>query len=292
MTRSSRLGDVERSVSLGPLEHLMADRPRWTTLNLAALSAATAASRIPRMADLVGAAASRDRLLHSLAERFPLVDEAEHRLLERAVVLERITGGSWESIGAILDESPTATEVRFAGAERAFLMTEAFPLRRGPGGNPRRVEPEVLFGADAWARTLDGLAPAWAPLPSSLLRIGDETWLAYELDALGRMRAAVHGHDLPDGVDPLEARLAYESRRLASLAWDVSRDRSGTPDMALLDAIAEATAECAGLVAALAGQNSRQLSQPAGAPVELEERISWHSGPLADLPQVARFAER
>ncbi|MDO9409918.1 hypothetical protein [Patulibacter sp.] len=270
----------------------MADRPRWTTLNLAALSAATAASRIPRMSDLVGTAAARDGLLRTLADRFPLVDAAELRLLERAVVLERIVGGSWESIGAILGESPTATEVRFAGAERGFLMAEAFPVRRGPGGNVRRVDPEVLLGADAWMRTLDGLAPAWVPLPSTLLRIGDETWLAYELDALGRMRSAVHGHELPEGVDPLEARLAYESRRLASLAWDVGRDRSGTPDMALLDAIAEATAECAGLVAALAGQNSRQLSQPMGAPVQLEEGVAWHSGPLADLPQVARFAER
>ncbi len=271
----------------------MADRPRWTTLNLAALSAATAAARIPRMSDLVGAAASRDGLLAAVVARGPLQDAAEERLLERAVVLERITGAGWERIGEVLGASARAAEVRYAGAERAFLTAEAFPLRRGPRGTVRRVEYEVLRGADAWMRTLDGLAPAWAPLPSTLLHIGDETWLAYELDVLARMRAAVHGHDLPEGVDPLEARLAYESRRLASLAWDVGRDRSGRPDMALLDAIAEATQECAALVAVLADQNARVLGQPMGAPVELDERITWHSGPLADeLPRIARLAER
>jgi len=266
----------------------MADRPRWTTLNLAALSAATAAARIPRMSDLVSAAASRDGLLQAVVDRAPLADDAERRLFERAVVLERVIGGSWGSIGRVLGVSAREAEVRFAGAERAFLMAEAFPVRRGPGGNPRRVEPDVLHGADAWMRTLDGLAPAWAPLPSSLLAIGDETWLAYELDALARMRAAVHGHDLPDGVDPLEARLSYESRRLASLAWDVGRDRSGTPDAALLDAIAEATCECAGLVAVLAGHNSRQLSQPMGAPVELDEQVDWAPAPS----QLARHGGR
>lgn len=272
----------------------MADRPRWTTLNLAALSAATAAARIPRLADLVSAAASRDGLLRLLVDRGPLLDDGERRLFERAVVLERLTGASWEQVGAILGESARSAEVRYAGAERSFLMAEAFPVRRGPNGRPRRVDPEILHGADAWVRTLDGLAPAWAPLPSGLLEINDETWLAYELDALGRMRSAVHGHELPEGVDPLEARLAYESRRLASLAWDVGRDRTSTPDPALLDAIAEATAECAGLVAVLAGQNSRALSQPLGAPVpELDERISWHSGPFADEPpRIARTAGR
>lgn len=267
----------------------MTDRPRWTTLNLAALSAATAAARIPRLADLVTAAASRDGLLERMVERGPLVDDGERRLFERAVVLERLCGAGWDRIGDIVGESARSAELRYAGAERAFLTAEAFPVRRGPGGRPRRIEPEVLHGADAWVRTLDGLAPAWAPLPSGLLEIDDDTWLAYELDALARMRSAVHGHELPEGVDPLEARLAYESRRLASLAWDVGRDRSSAPAPALLDAIAEATAECAGLVGVIAGLNSRALSQPVGAPVpELDERIAWHSGPFADeVRQVA-----
>lgn len=258
----------------------MADRPRWTTLNLAALSAATTVARVPRLADLVSAAASREGLLQLLVDRGPLLDDGERRAFGRAVVLERLTGAGWDRIGRIVGESARSAEVRHAGAERAFLMAEAFPVRRGPGGRPRRVDPEVLHGADAWMRTLDGLAPAWAPLPSSLLEIDDETWLAYELDALGRMRSAVHGHDLPEGVDPLEARLAYESRRLASLAWDVGRDRTSAPDPALLDAIAEATAECAGLVGVLAGQNGRALSHPVDAPAP--ERIAWHSGPFAD----------
>lgn len=271
----------------------MAVRPRWTTLNLAALSAATAAARVPRTADLVGVAAGRDGLLHELVQRGPLVDDAERRLFHRAVVLERLCGATWDDVGQAIGESAGAAEVRYSGYERAFLMAEAFPIRRGPDGRPGRIDPEVVQGADAWARALDGHAPLWAPLPSTLLALDDETWLAYELDALGRMRAAVHGHDLPVGVDPLEARLAYESRRLASLAWDVGRDRSGAPDPALLDAIAEATAECAGLVGALAAQNGRMLSQPVGSPLpELEERISWHSGPLAAEPaQIARLAQ-
>jgi hypothetical protein len=271
----------------------MAERPRWTTLNLAALSAATAAARIPRMADLVGAAASRDRLLQQLVDRGPLQDDAERRLFQRAVVLDRVAGASWEQIGTVLGESALAAEVRYAGAERAFLMAEAFPIRRDAVGRIRRVDPEVLHGADTWMRTLDGLAPAWAPLPSSLLTVGDETWLAYELGALARMRAAVHGQDLPEGVDPLEARLSYESRRLASLAWDVGRDRTRAPDGALIDAIADATAECAGLVAVLAGQNSRALTQAGAQSSAPDERIAWHSGPLADLPpQVASAAGR
>jgi hypothetical protein len=260
----------------------MADRPRWTTLNLAALSAATAAARIPRLADLVTAAAGRDRLLERLIDRGPLRDGGERRLFERAVVLERISGAGWREIGATIGESARCAEVRYAGAERTFLMTEAFPVRRGPGGVIRRVEPEVLRGADAWVRTLDGLAPSWAPLPSGLLLLGDETWLAYELDALSRMRRAVLGHDLPDGVDPLEARLAYEGRRLASLAWEVGRERSGAIDGALLDAVAEATSECAGLVAVLADRDSGALAQPLGAPVPgPEEQVEWPAGPVA-----------
>lgn len=271
----------------------MAERPRWTTLNLAALSAATAAARLPRMADLVGTAAAREGLLAELVQRGPLVEDEERRLFQRAVVLERLSGAGWEEIGRIIGESASAAEVRYSGHERAFLMAEAFPIRRGPDGRPGRIEPEVVSGADAWARALDGLVPVWEPLPSTLLELDDETWLAYELDALGRMRAAVHGQDLPVGVDPLEARLAYESRRLASLAWDVGRDRAGSPDMALLDAIAEATAECAGLVGALAAQNGRALSQPAGTPLPaLDERVAWHSGPPADGPaQIARLAQ-
>lgn len=277
----------------------MADRPRWTTLNLAALSAATAAARIPRLADLVPAAAGRDGLLERLIDRGPLRDDGERRLFERAVVLERVEGTGWERIGDVLGETGHAAELRYAAAERAFLLAEAFPVRRGPGGRLLRVEPEVLRGADAWARTLDGLSPAWAPLPSGLLHVDDETWLAQELDALTRMRAVVHGHGLPDGVDPLEARLTYESRRLASLAWDVGRERSGTPDGALLDAIAEATTECAGLVAVLAAQNSRALSQPLGTPVPADDDVvEWHSGPLAadrpadDLAPLAYLAAR
>jgi hypothetical protein len=260
----------------------MADRPRWTTLNLAALSAATAATRVPRLADLVTAAAGRDRLLERLVERGPLQDAGERRLFERAVVLERVSGAGWDDVGRTIGESARSAELRHAGAERTFLTTEAFPIRRGPGGVIRRVEPEVLRDADAWARTLDGLAPSWAPLPSGLLDIGDETWLAHERDALRRMRRAVLGDDLPNGVDPLEARLAYESRRLTSLAWAVGRERPGALDGALLGAVAEATSECAGLVAVLADRDSRALSQPQGAPVpDAEEQVLWPAGPVA-----------
>ncbi|WP_026910586.1 hypothetical protein [Patulibacter minatonensis] len=270
----------------------MVNRPRWTTLNLAALSAATAAARVPRTADLVGRAAAHDGLLHALVLRFPLHGPAERRLLDRAVVLERVGGASWPEVAATLRTSARAAELRYGRAERAFLMEEAFPLRRTPSGGLRRPEFEVLDGPDAHLRTLDGLAPVWAPSPSALLEIDDATWLAGERTALLRMRTALDDRDLPPGADRLDARLAYESRRLACLSWELrTADAHGTPDVALVDEIAEATAECVMLVAVMAGDRDRR-PVPADAPAAPGPRIAELASRAVQALEVVDDAER
>ncbi|MEV4423598.1 hypothetical protein AB0L40_27065 [Patulibacter sp. NPDC049589] len=246
----------------------MANRPRWSTLNLAALSAATAASRIPRMADLVPAAAGRDRLLGRVVGRDPS-GAAEGRLLERAVVLERISGSGWDEIAPLLGAGGAhATELRWAGAERAFRSAEAFPVRRDPGGRPRRPDPEVLDDPDARARTLDGLTPSWAPRPSALLTIDDATWLAHEHEALALMRTTVERGDLADGVDPVEARLSYERRRLATLSWRLAQDDAGEDAGDLVRAVAEATAECVLLASSLARGRRVERDEPSALPAD------------------------
>jgi hypothetical protein len=270
----------------------MVNRPRWTTLNLAALSAATAAARVPRTADLVARAAARDGLLHALVLRFPLHGPAERRLLERAVVLERVGGATWPEVAATLRTSARAAELRYGRAERAFLLEEAFPVRRTAAGTLRRPEFEVLDGPDAHLRTLEGLAPVWAPSPAGLLRIDDETWVAGEHAVLGRMRAAIDARDLPPGADRLEARLAYESRRLACLSFELrAADESGAPDAALVDEVAEATAECVMLVAVLAGDRGRR-DTPADAPAAPVPRIADLATRAVEALEVVDEAER
>jgi hypothetical protein len=212
-------------------------RPRWTTLNLAALWLAVSASSDPRTPALAlprrGGGPVLRGLLATLGGPPP-----PGQLLDGAVVRERVAGASWSAIAEDLRIDPAVAEARFSDAERAFREAEAFPVRREPDGRLRRSCPAVLHNPDEWARRL---AVRRGRIGTADLDVDDATWRAHERVALALMDDLVARDALPEGVDRVEARLRLEDRRVAYLAHELARTRPEDRPAALLETLEEST---------------------------------------------------
>lgn len=197
------------------------DRPRWTTLNLAALWLAVAADRDPRTRALRPGLPADPAILGAVVGVIGGAD-AGGEVLEAAVVCARVAGRDWASIAGDMDLDAAVVRERYADAERAFRASEAFPIRREPDGRIRRSWPAPLHNPDEWARRL---AVSRGARGTADLELDDVTWRAHELAAIALMEDVVESGELPSGVDPLEARLRLERRRVDHLLNEL-----GLPD--------------------------------------------------------------
>ncbi|QNP72155.1 hypothetical protein IAG44_23900 [Streptomyces roseirectus] len=102
---------------------------------------------------------------------------AAHRLLDAAVVHERLAGAGWDLVGAVLGISPRAARVRFALAEAAF-HEQLRPLGALDTARTAQLPPYVLqepleaaLDLDDWVlRHTDGDTPGTTPVSGALLR--------------------------------------------------------------------------------------------------------------------------
>lgn len=197
------------------------DRPRWTTLNLAALWLAVAADRDARTRPLRPGLPADPAILGAVVEAIGGPD-AGGEVLEAAVVCARVAGRDWAAIAHDLRLDADVARERYADAERAFRAAEAFPIRREADGRIRRSWPAPLHNPDEWARRL---AVSRGARGTADLELDDVTWRTHELAAIVLMEDIVDSGALPSGVDPLEARLRLERRRVDHLLNEL-----GLPD--------------------------------------------------------------
>jgi hypothetical protein len=219
----------------------MTHRPYWTTLNLAALwlAAVAAENQLTGLTSLpdVGACSPLRRLV---AETEGAVLR-EHEVLEAAVVLERVGGGEWAELAAVLGGTPEAVAQRFAPVERSFRLAEAFPGMLGDAVPGPVAGASVLRFPDASRRWLvTALARRGTAEPR--FAVDDATWRRHEREALALMERALRAGDLPPHVDLLAARFDLEHRRVTLLVAEQGEEPAAAPRIA--DALERGVRAC------------------------------------------------
>lgn len=196
------------------------DRPRWTTLNLAALWLAVTVAENQRTGLVRLPAIGEAPVLQTLLDETEGGLEDEPEVLEAAVVFERVAGASWAAIGATLGRPAAWVEARFAVAERRFRLDEAFPSRSAVPA-PLRF-PEACHRWLATALDRRGAEPVD-------LDVDDATWRDHETAVVALMETMLEAGETPEGVDPLDAHAALEHRRVALLLAGADPDGSDRP---------------------------------------------------------------
>jgi hypothetical protein len=187
---------------------LPADRPRWTTLNLAALWLAVTVAENQRTGLVRLPAIGEAPVLATLMAETEGGLESEPEVLEAAVVFERVAGASWGAIGATLGRPADWVEQRFAVAEYRFRVDEAFPSRE--------TVPAPLRFPEACHRWLSKALHRRGAEPVDL-DVDDATWHEHESAVIALMETILAAGETPDGVDPADAHAALELRRVAQL---------------------------------------------------------------------------
>lgn len=207
---------------------------RWTTTNLARLSAAWAAHELAQRAAAVAATAagSLEHRPGELAELGEALEDVQREATAAAVVAERVEGASWDQIGDALQVTRQAAQKRFGKWEEQFRIAVALP--RSARRHVAAVS-EVLGDPDRYAgwlaRPADGERPGIdeARLPDAF-GVDERRFVTSEIANVARLASMIAGRELPAGVDELAARLELQDRKIALYEIQLALDPGSYAD--------------------------------------------------------------
>lgn len=201
---------------------------RWTTTNLARLSAGWAAHELAqRAAALAGTAAGPfEHGTGGLVELGDGLEALQREATAAAVVAERVDGASWDQIGDALQTTRQAAHKRFGKWEEQFRIAVALPRSAR-----RHVEAvsEVLGHPDRYAgwlaRPANGERPGIkeAALPDAF-GVDERRFVTSEIANVARLASMIANRELPAGVDELDSRLELQDRKIALYEIQIALD--------------------------------------------------------------------
>jgi hypothetical protein len=148
-------------------------------------------------------------------------------LLRLAVIADRCRGVSWEEIGEALGVSKQAAHERFAGAVAEFREQVLFPHRRPAGAQlgytvaPHPIGDDVegvLRKLDEWVIGHERSSGRNRDEPEPVTRgvvDDDRRWVVSEIDLIGELVDRLINGNLPDDVEPEQAKRVLHERKVA-----------------------------------------------------------------------------